>query len=171
MGERGSGSRWAVLLFGAVGVALGVWLASAVKDDTPEPGAPAAALPPAVPDAPSAAPDVAPPAPTGPRAPAHRIAAHGRLQIDANSLREGDVLALGLELDDAARGDGRPLEVVVVSVDGRSLRTTARPTAGRGSGVRLELDPDWLTPGRYMIQVSTASATHLPLMRYVLEVP
>lgn len=39
------------------------------------------------------------------RAPAQRIPERGRLSIDADSLRDGDVLALGLALPDPARGE------------------------------------------------------------------
>jgi hypothetical protein len=120
----------------------------------------------APPENPSTASDgqVAPPAP------AQHIAAGGRLSTDAASLRDGEVLAVGLGLTDEARG-GEPLSVRIVSVDGRRMETTAAPAVGSGSGLRLEIDPEWLTPGRYMIEVRTAEKTHLPLSRYVLEVP
>ncbi len=110
---------------------------------------------------------VGPPAP--PAAPDVRIADGGRLSIDADSLREGEVLAIGLGLADEARGE-EPVTVRIVSVDGRRRETTATPARGSGSGLRLEIDPEWLTPGRYMIEVSTAEKTHFPVRRYVLEV-
>jgi hypothetical protein len=114
-------------------------------------------------------PDAPSPAPSGPALPAHRIAEGGRLTIDAESLRDGEVLALGLALADEARGS-EPLSVRVVSVDGRRIETTAVPAAGRGSGLRLELDPRWLVPGRYMVEVTTTEKIPLHLRRYVLEV-
>jgi hypothetical protein len=110
--------------------------------------------------------------PVGPAplaAPDVRIADGGRLSIDADSLREGEVLAIGLGLADEARGE-EPVTVRIVSVDGRHRETTAAPARGSGSGLRLEIDPEWLTPGRYMIEVSTAEKTHFPVRRYVLEV-
>ena len=60
---------------------------------------------------------------------------------------------------------------MVVSVDGRRDRDDrgARGQAS-GSGLRLELEPEWLRPGRYMIQVTTAEKTPLHLRRYVIEV-
>lgn len=165
MAERSSRSRVLVAACAAAGVAIGVWLVmdrerqapSAVGDPHAEPVAPIAPESGSVPVA------------RGPAAPAHRIAEGGRLAIDAASLRDGEALALGLALGDEARGV-EPLAVVIVSVDGRRIETTAVPVAGGGSGLRLELDPAWLVPGRYMIEVTTAEKIPLHLRRYVLEV-
>ncbi len=35
---------------------------------------------------------------------------------------------------------------------------------------RFELQADWLSPGRYIIEMKTTERTHFPLRRYVLEV-
>ena len=117
-------------------------------------------------------PPVSPPAPkatTAAAAPAYRIAPSGRLSLEADSLPTQGALTLGLELSDEARG-GEPRRVRIVGVDGRVIDTTASLAAGAGTGVRLEIDPEWLRPGRYMIEVKTAEKIHLPLRRYVLEV-
>ena len=104
------------------------------------------------------------------RAPAQRIPDQGRLSVTREALREGDILALGLELPDALRGsEARPVRLV--DVTGRALDGFALPVDGTGSGLRLEIDPEWLRPGRYMIQVETSGAgSPLPVRRYVLEV-
>jgi hypothetical protein len=89
--------------------------------------------------------------------------------VTREALREGDVLALGLDLPDEMRGTGpRPLKVV--DVKGRVLEGLAFPVDGAGSGLRLEIDPDWLRPSRYLIQVETAGPSPLAVRRYVLEV-
>ena len=108
--------------------------------------------------------------PVPPAPPSHYIAEGGRLSIDAGLLRDGEVIAVGLGLADEAR-DTAPMAVRVVSVDGRRIETHAAPIPGSGTGLRLELDPEWLTSGRYMIEVHTAEKSHFPLRRYVLEVP
>ena len=51
------------------------------------------------------------------------------------------------------------------------LEIEAQPVDGSGSGLRLELEPAWLTPGRYMIQMEIAAGqSPLGVRRYVLEV-
>ncbi len=160
--ERRSGDRWLIVAFAAIGVAIGVWIAIALEHHAPDAGGGAAVAPSDTPGAPSDE-------PPGPPAPALRIAESGRISIDAASLREGEVLALGLGLSDEARGS-EPLPVRVVSLDGRRIETSAAPAAGSGSGLRLELEPAWLAPGRYMIEVTTAEKIPLHLRRYVLEV-
>jgi hypothetical protein len=102
-------------------------------------------------------------------APAVRVPASGRLEIAAEALREGEVLALALSMPDEARGSG-PRAVRVVDVAGRGLDVEAQPIEGAGSGIRIEIDPDWLTPGTYMIQVESAESGPLALRRYVLTV-
>ena len=146
----------------AIAVAIGVWLTMDLEHRAPDPGAGAAV-------APSEEPGAQAPEPSGPPPSALRIAESQRISIDLASLRDGEVLALGLALADEARGS-EPLPVRVVSLDGRRIETTAAPAAGSGSGLRLELEPEWLRPGRYMIEVTTAEKIPLHLRRYVLEV-
>jgi len=77
-------------------------------------------------------------------------------------------LVLVLGLDDVARGsDDRPVRIV--SADGRRLDTTVSPVSGEGSGVRLEIDPTFLSAGLYMIEVDSADSHALNLRRFVLE--
>jgi len=170
-----------MLAVAGVVAALGIWLVWAQGSVTPETqtekkGAALGSEPTAVrvtaPEdrtAPASGSRAASDVPLTARVPAQRIPERGRLSIDADSLRDGDVLALGLALPDPARGE-EPRTVRIASVDGRRLETTAAPAAGSGSGLRLEIDPEWLTPGLYMIEVRTAEKTHFPLRRYVLEV-
>jgi hypothetical protein len=103
------------------------------------------------------------------RVPEHRMSENGRLQVKLAALRDGDAFALGLDMPDEARGDeDRPVKVV--DVEGRLFETTAAIPHGSGTGLRLEIDPDWLRPGTYMIEVATAEKSPLSLRRYVLEV-
>jgi len=162
MAERSSGNRWLIVALAAIGVAIGVWLAMDREHRAPDAGSGAAVAPSDDPGAPAPPPSSAP-------VPALRIAEGGRISIDAASLRDVEVLALRLALADEARGS-EPLSVRVVSLDGRRIETTAAPAAGSGSGLRLELEPEWLRPGRYLIEVTTAERTHFPLRRYVIEV-
>lgn len=103
------------------------------------------------------------------RAPAVYVADKGRLSVTREALRDGPFLVLGLDLPDDARGEG-PLPVKLVDARGRVLELAADPVDGAGSGLRLEIHPEWLRPGQYMIQVETAEAKPLSLRRYVLDV-
>jgi hypothetical protein len=144
---------------------LGWWLARRPAA-APGAGSPASA---ASPEAPEMPPTAEAPAPGGAAEPAHRIGEGGRLSIDAAELPRDGAFALALDLPDAARGS-EPRPVRIVSQDGtRALELLAAPLAGSGSGVALHLDPAWLIPDRYLIEVTTAEATHFPLRRYVLE--
>ena len=104
---------------------------------------------------------------TGPPPARHRIAADGRLSFEASALPSDGPVTVALELSDESRGGG-PLAVRIAAEDGRQIETTAVPDSG--GGVQVEIDPSWLTPGRYLIEVKTPERTHFPLRRYVLEV-
>ena len=105
----------------------------------------------------------------GVRAPAHFIAAGERLRVRREDLREGDDLVIGLAMPDDARGSD-PLPLKVVDTSGRVFAGVGLPIDGAGNGLRLEIDPEWLAPGRYMIQVETVEKAPLALRRYVLDV-
>jgi hypothetical protein len=168
MSEAGARLRIAGVAVAVLGIGIGIgyWQA--------RPPAPA----PAASDAPARAPAAPPPAaaPEAPAAPAagapapvHRISDKGRISVALDDLREGDVYALGLDMPDEMRGQGdRPVKVI--DVKGRVFETTSVAIAGAGGGVRIEIDPEWLAPGRYMIQVETAEKRPMALRRYVLEV-
>ncbi len=103
------------------------------------------------------------------RATSQRISENGRLSVSLKDLREGDSLTLDLEMPDEARGEG-PRQVRVVDVERqRLLETTGGPVSAAETGLRIEIAPDWLQPGRYMIEVDTAEKRPLALRRYVLE--
>lgn len=158
---------WRVGIAAALGFAVVVVVAWGMR--TPRGGppagdateaAPASASTPAQPPAPAAAPA---------RAPAHQIDSGGRLALDAAELPASGPLAIGVEMPDDARGSG-PRPVRVISTDGRRLDLLADPLPGAGTGLRVEIDPAFLSPGRYLIQVDTADPHPLQLRRYVLEI-
>lgn len=167
MARRRSAGRWVLVGTGVLVLGFALWGLNRTGSTPPSVPETAAAGKVAAPaELPAQAAAAGPP---GARVPAQRIAEHGRLAVELSALRDGEVLALGLEMPDDARGRGvRPVKVV--DVEGRVLETTAAAADGPGTGLRLEIDPDWLRPGRYMIQVETAEKQPLALRRYVLEV-
>ena len=157
--STGRAGLWIAAIGGLI--AIGTWLAMGGTQDAPERRV-ESSVPTAKPaSAPEAAVDIA-----GASVP--RIAAHGRLTLDVAALPATGPLTLDLELPDDARGSGERA-VRVISTDRRRTDTTASPLPGAGSGVRLELDPDFLSPGRYMIEIDTDDKHPLQIRRYVLE--
>ncbi len=97
-----------------------------------------------------------------------RIAERGRLILDRTELPRSGQLVLLLSLDDSALGsETRPVRVI--AGDGRRLDTTASRMSAEDSDLRLEIDPTFLTPGLYMIEVDSAENHPLNLRRYVIE--
>jgi len=155
---------------GLLAVGVGTWWllrdASGPPDaQAPEAGAMAATAASTRPTAPAPAPAAAP----AETANGLRIASGERLRLDANALPDTGPLSLVLELGDETRASGEHT-ARVVSPDGRRVDLTATALPGSGSGLRLEIDPAFLTPGLYMIEVDTAEAHPLPIRRYVLEI-
>ena len=167
MSEGRHTGAWIVgAIAAAAAIGLAVWRLDTPAPMPPElPAAQAAPEPSATPTAPEATPEL----PLEASAASYRIAERGRIAISSATFEPGVPVALDLDLPDEVRGaDARPVRIA--AVDGRQLRTTASLLAEPGSGVRLELEPDWLVPGRYLIEVTTAEKVHFPMRRYVLEV-
>lgn len=161
------------IAFGAVVIAVCVWLALSSLQDTAD----VTDELPIAPASPSAAIEAEPQRARAPEAPVaapvdYRIEEGTRLALDAASLPAGGVVTLGVALEAEALGGGDdPLSAVVVSADdGRRLELSATPVVGQQSGARLEVESAWLQPGLYMIQIRTAEKNPFPVRRYVVEV-
>ena len=159
---KSNGLLWLVGIALLTAIAIAIWVAAG---DSPERKQVADSAP--LLNAPAADPVPSPAAPAA-AAPKLRIAAAGRLTLELDQLPTEGPLELGLDLSGEARGSG-DRTVRVISVDGRRLDTTASPLPGRESGVRLEIDPAFLSAGRYLIEIDTEEKHALQLRRYVLE--
>jgi hypothetical protein len=150
---------------------------------SPAPSAPAApsdAASPAEAEPPAAAPPAPAPAsadepPDGAerRAAAEKagelpIASGETIEVQAASLTPGRPVALRLFLAEPSKSAG-PLAARVLAPDGRIFESHAAPGADRRD-VRVEVDPAFLRPGRYIVEVRTTEQTHFPVRRYALEV-
>jgi hypothetical protein len=163
----------AVLLVAGV-VALAVLILGRSRTPAPEPE-PASPAPPDEPSlvritpeaAPPLAPTVDPPVPFVQGAGPHPIESGRTLGIERRDLPDGTPLLLDLQV---------PAEVIpeepalrVIATDGRVLETVGQSGDREGS-VRLPLDPAWLSPGRYVIELRTLEREHFPLRRFAIEV-
>lgn len=97
------------------------------------------------------------------------ISAGGRVALAAGAVQAVDAVPFLLAVEPAARGDGAR-DALVVSVDGRRLEARTAAVDGAAQGVRLDVDADFLQPGRYLIQIDTAGDGPLAIRRYVVEV-
>ena len=173
MSGSSSANRWGILLLCAAGLAIATWIAIAPTEGQPGSEATAAAKPvsPRQSNAtgsfekPREASRVAARRPEAD----HRISQSGRLSIEASSLPEAGVLTLGLALVEED-GGVEPLAVRIASADGRALDATAVRQDANAADVHIEIDSEWLQPGKYLIQIKTEGKGPLPLRRYVLEV-
>ncbi|MBW2294011.1 MAG: hypothetical protein JRG94_17115 [Deltaproteobacteria bacterium] len=176
MAREGATNLRLIVAVCGIGLVIGAWFAMGPEWGTQDPGSKTIDVPPSdsTPshsdvNSSSKGPGNTSDVPLELPAPDYHIAESGRLTIKAESLRGKEMLTLGLALADEARGEA-PLAVRVVAVDGRVLDITAASIDGKGGGVRLTIEADWLRPGDYMIQIKTNEKTAFPLRRYVLEV-
>lgn len=63
-----------------------------------------------------------------------------------------------------------PLRAKIVDADGRTLDAKAFVQGAEKGIANLEIETDWLSPGRYLIHLTTQELAALPLRRYPLEV-
>lgn len=162
--RREGSVRWPVLVSSALvataSIAFLLWWSAAgpkrERGSVAPPAAPASVVGPATPRS---------PAPVGELA----VASGQTLEIEARALPQDAPLVLTLQLPAEAHR-GEPLPVRVLAPDGRQLETTGSIVPDAGGGARLELEPGWLRPGRYLVEVKTADRSHLPLRRYAILV-
>lgn len=97
-----------------------------------------------------------------------RIASNETIQLEAASLVPGRPVVLRLVLGEPSRSQ-EPRPVRVVSTDSRVFE--GQGILGEGlADARFEIDPAFLVPGRYIVEVKTTEQSHFPLRRYVVEV-
>ncbi|HVN39128.1 MAG TPA: hypothetical protein VMW19_13255 [Myxococcota bacterium] len=123
--------------------------------------------------APAAAPSPSPspsPVPQPATSDELRVASGQTVAIESSTLEPGRPVVLHLVLGEPSRTDDpRPVRILDAEDGTRNLEAKAVLDAGR-SEARFEIDPAFLHPGRYIVEVKTTEAAVLPLRRYVLEV-
>jgi hypothetical protein len=152
----------------AVGVALAVVGGLAMVRRVSEEPAPVA--PPGVPapapgePAPAAAPVPAPAAAARP--PVAR--AGGTLVLERSSFPASGPVRVTLDLPEAS-ADGDPRPVRMISQDERTLEIHGALESDR-TAATIEVDPGYLQPGTYLVEVKTTERGAMPLRRYFIIV-
>jgi hypothetical protein len=170
-GRGGAFPRW-IAVAGAIavaaGVGLGVWWRPVFPEDesleAPEesrPGAVVAAEPPSHRESRAELP--------APDLEGLVLRSGETLEIAIASLPADEPVVVNLLLPEPSR-TAEPHAVRVLAFDGRTLETFAALREADRRSARFELQADWLSPGRYIIEMKTTERTHFPHRRYALEV-
>ena len=126
------------------------------------------------PDSGAQGPSVSKPAPASTQLPAAApaqalsVESGGTLELAMASL-PSTPLAVDLMFPEPSTASA-PLPVRIVAHDGRLLEMQARVSGDTRRRARIEIPPDWLSPGRYIVELKTTERSHFPLRRYALEV-
>ncbi len=112
---------------------------------------------------------VAPPPAEIPALPSNpRIESGGTLTIDSRALEPGKPLVVKLVLGEPSRSDEALAVRMLSEHDG--VHEGAGALSSERTDVSFAINPAWLHPGRYIVEVKTTEQTHFPLRRYVIEV-
>ena len=117
------------------------------------------------------------PGPAGPRSPdpaaapatGHRVESGATLELSLEELPPDAPVRVSLLLGvPSTSADPRPVRVIA-EADRRVLETEGHLDAERGAAT-FEIEPGWLQPGRYVVEVRTTERSHFPLRRYAIQV-
>jgi hypothetical protein len=166
-------SRGPLVLFLAVAAVVVAWQAALLMlgddaDEVPPPAhvTPAPPEPEPAPQAPAASAE----ADAAPTPPADYTLTVGEVAtLVASELPKDRAVTLGLTLPVASR-DATPLRAKIVDANGRTRDAKATIQGATRQSAHLDVDPGWLSPGTYMIHLTTNEAAVLPLRRFVLQV-
>ena len=154
---------WAIAFGLGVALAVAVGYPRAVRP--PAPPAPAAVEPP--PPAEAHAP--APPPIATPRAPATPLAPGGTLELSRADFPASGPVVVKLALAEPST-EGAPRRVRIFSIDDRHGIETQASLDPSLAVASLELDPSFLQPGNYFVEVQTTERSHAPVRRYAIVV-
>jgi hypothetical protein len=150
----------------AAGVVLAVVAGYLLPSGDDEGAAPPVAALPERATNPVAQPPAAPPAAPDPAQP---VDPSTTIQLSRDKFPESGPVSVSLRLHEPS-ADATPRPVRIVSVrDQRVLETEGRLDDAR-SAATIEVDPEWLQPGPYLVEVKTTESSPLPLRRYVIVV-
>jgi hypothetical protein len=160
------GGRTLALAGAAAAAAILFWIGPFSRPEPREAGAGAEMRVDPVPEPEPATP---PPSPSaGSARKALSIDSGATLEIEAQALPTSGPLAVELLFPEPSTATALPVRIL--SEDGRILHLQAGIPEQDARRASVEIPPDWLSPGRYVVELKTTERTHLPLRRYALEV-
>lgn len=121
-------------------------------------------------DAPTPAPESQPDAQSEPveqraTSPESPLPPAGRLVLESSELAEGVPLTVHLALPEPSH-DGEPRPVRLISQPDHRILELDGALSGDRTTAAIEVDPAYLTPGVYLVEVRTTERSHFPLRRY-----
>lgn len=100
--------------------------------------------------------------------PQYRILSGETIEISIAPQRGNQPVAFSLGLGEPSRDD-EPRAVRLIATDGRILELNGALAADRMTAA-IEVPAEFLSPGRYLVEMTTTEATHFPLRRFVVVV-
>jgi hypothetical protein len=151
---------WALAFAAGVVLAMAAGSALWIADREPAPTREAAAAEQAIAPAPVIATASSPSQPLPPS---------GTLELERAAFSASEPVRVSLGLAEPS-ADESPRPVRLISQpDHRILEIEGALGAGR-TAATIEVDPDYLQPGSYLVEVKTTERSHFPLRRYVIVV-
>jgi len=93
----------------------------------------------------------------------------GQLELARSALPRSGLIPISFALGEPC-ADANPLPVLLFSMsDRREIKVEGRLDSVRTT-TTIEVDPSWLLPGAYLVQIQTTARSPLPLRRYVIVV-
>jgi len=153
-------ARWALAF--AAGFALAIGVGLALHDRLP-------GVPPEPATAPESADDAPPAVVVTSSSPEQPLPPFATLHLERSAFPASGPVHVSLGLaEPSADADPRPVRLIS-QPDHRILETPGALEAGR-TAATIEVDPDYLQPGSYLVEVKTTERSHFPLRRYALVV-
>ncbi len=159
-GRTGGPARWILVVATAVaGLLLVLWSSGGRVPGAADPA-----------PAPHPAPQPVKAADREPAALADYTLRSGELaKIEVAALSGDRPLTLDLALVEPSR-TAEPLAAQLRDMNGRVLDLPAAVAVDGRMSARIEIEPDWLSPGSYLVELRTTERSHFPIRRYPLEV-
>jgi hypothetical protein len=90
-------------------------------------------------------------------------------EIETGTLPVGRPLVVELVLVEPS-AHAEPLPAQLRDTTGRAFALLAAVELGERMSARIEIEPSWLRPGSYLVELRTTERSHFPIRRYPIAV-